>query len=498
MKRTKQNETTKHTHKRIVVALLIVAGLLAAVGIDAFFVEPFRLTVEEATLAIPDLPPGLAGLRIAQISDTHIKAMRPYERKVQAKLAELAPDMIVVTGDLIEHVAAYEIWAERAEQVRAFLAGLGAPLGVWVSRGNTDNARYGGHSALLVERIRESGARLLINEHGELAVGGDPLYLVGADYVSLPPRFSADHTIQTVGGGKVLAAEPCEGNAFTHLMPAIWPTASVGEFSGRLNYGDPEGGTGVVFASRLPLGEDRFYRIRRLADAPIWRLSPKGVSIRSGVAEGQDQAEPGQWYAFRIRWEAQGEDTRIRARFWPEGIREPDMWEIDALVEGALSGTVGFWSVGPGWKYYDDLRYTSGEPGSAEWREDFEGYPVEGDPPHWLDFGVNKGAMAEAMRDVSDQGFSILLAHSPDAIHEAVELGADVVLSGHTHGGQVRLPWIGPLYINTDLGPEYNQGLFRFDDTWLYVNRGLGTRGLAVRLLCPPEITLLTLSQSHP
>ena len=486
---------TTRTHKRIVKALLIIAGLLAAIGIDAVCIEPYRLTVDEVTLSIPDLPPGLDGLRIAQISDTHIKALRPHERNVQAKLAELAPDLIVVTGDLIEHVASYDIWSERAEQVHTFLAGIGAPLGVWVVRGNTDYARYGGHSDLLVKRIRESGGYLLVNGHRELYIGGNVLYLAGADFASLPPGFSADHIIRTEGDGKVLAAEPCEGNAFTHYLPSAWPTSQVNEFSGRLKYDDPDGGTGVVFASRMPLGEDRFYRIRRLKDAPAWQLSAKGVGIESGETESQGQPKPNRWYSFRILWEMEGQRTRILARFWPQGAPEPETWEIDALAAGAFTGAIGFWSVGPGWKYYDDLRFESGDTERADWREDFEGYPEDSDPPHWLDFGINKGAVSEAMRGIPAQEFSILLAHSPDAIHEAIELGADIVLSGHTHGGQVRLPLIGPLYINTELGPEYNQGLFRFNDTWLYVNRGLGTRGLAIRLLCPPEITLLTMRQ---
>jgi predicted MPP superfamily phosphohydrolase len=60
----------------------------------------------------------------------------------------------------------------------------------------------------------------------------------------------------------------------------------------------------------------------------------------------------------------------------------------------------------------------------------------------------------------------------------------------------VRLPLIGPLYSNTDLGRKYSEGLFRFADTWLYINRGLGTRAVPVRFLAPPEITVFTLQNT--
>jgi len=74
---------------------------------------------------------------------------------------------------------------------------------------------------------------------------------------------------------------------------------------------------------------------------------------------------------------------------------------------------------------------------------------------------------------------------------------ANLVLAGHSHGGQIRLPGIGPIF-TPPLGKKYVSGLYRFPhaDTTslLYVNRGLGTVGLPLRLWCPPEITLITLS----
>ncbi len=88
----------------------------------------------------------------------------------------------------------------------------------------------------------------------------------------------------------------------------------------------------------------------------------------------------------------------------------------------------------------------------------------------------------------------ILLAHEPDfADHASRHGGVDLMLSGHTHGGQVRFPLLPPMLL-PPLGQKYVEGLYRIGNTQLYVNRGIGTVGIPVRLHCPPEITVHTLA----
>jgi hypothetical protein len=90
----------------------------------------------------------------------------------------------------------------------------------------------------------------------------------------------------------------------------------------------------------------------------------------------------------------------------------------------------------------------------------------------------------------------ILMSHEPDYADIVMQHPrgplVDLMLAGHSHGGQVRLPFVGPLIL-PPLGEKYVQGYFRFDHMQLYVNRGIGTVGLPFRLNCPPEITVLTL-----
>ena len=92
----------------------------------------------------------------------------------------------------------------------------------------------------------------------------------------------------------------------------------------------------------------------------------------------------------------------------------------------------------------------------------------------------------------------ILMAHEPDYADEVVSHPrgkyVDLILSGHSHGGQVRLPGIGPLAL-PPLARNYVQGAFRLGEAQLYVNRGIGTVGVPFRLNCMPEITVATLQR---
>ena len=87
----------------------------------------------------------------------------------------------------------------------------------------------------------------------------------------------------------------------------------------------------------------------------------------------------------------------------------------------------------------------------------------------------------------------ILLAHEPDILPDIARYNVDLMLSGHTHGGQVRIPFLPPIHL-PEFGKKYVEGLFRLGPTQLYVNRGIGAVGLPFRFRCPPEITVLTLA----
>jgi len=111
-----------------------------------------------------------------------------------------------------------------------------------------------------------------------------------------------------------------------------------------------------------------------------------------------------------------------------------------------------------------------------------------------LDDGWSGTPDVSAALEANTKGLPVvMLLHEPDLGHEIVqEGGAWLLLAGHSHGGQVRLPGIGALVV-PDYARRYQQGLYRVGDGWIYVNRGIGTAELRLRLGCRPEVTVLTL-----
>jgi predicted MPP superfamily phosphohydrolase len=102
--------------------------------------------------------------------------------------------------------------------------------------------------------------------------------------------------------------------------------------------------------------------------------------------------------------------------------------------------------------------------------------------------------LPKALHSIPGDEATVLLVHEPDYADAVAKFPVDLQLSGHSHGGQIRLPWLGPLYL-PELARKYVWGLYQLGGLALYTNPGLGTMGLPVRWNCPPEITLLTLNR---
>jgi len=98
-----------------------------------------------------------------------------------------------------------------------------------------------------------------------------------------------------------------------------------------------------------------------------------------------------------------------------------------------------------------------------------------------------------AFSGAPENAFRVLLAHSPEIADEAAEKGAQLFLCGHTHGGQIRLPYWGPIYANAPCPAERSMGCWRAGMMAGHTSPGLGNTNALVRFNCPPEATLLTL-----
>jgi len=110
------------------------------------------------------------------------------------------------------------------------------------------------------------------------------------------------------------------------------------------------------------------------------------------------------------------------------------------------------------------------------------------------DLWARRAEPSRAFQNVSHSDATIVLAHNPDTALYARHLRPGVMLSGHTHGGVVRIPLYGsPLKSILKIGKEYYSGLNRYGDFFIYTNRGLGTFWVRIRINCRPEVSRFTL-----
>jgi len=104
----------------------------------------------------------------------------------------------------------------------------------------------------------------------------------------------------------------------------------------------------------------------------------------------------------------------------------------------------------------------------------------------------------KAYTAIKEAPYRIAINHMPDLADESVQKGIDLYLCGHTHGGQVRIPFWGAIITNSDSGKKYESGFYQKGSTLIYTSRGFGLEprpAPQVRFLCRPQATLITI---HP
>lgn len=103
----------------------------------------------------------------------------------------------------------------------------------------------------------------------------------------------------------------------------------------------------------------------------------------------------------------------------------------------------------------------------------------------------------QELMNADHDDFTVLLAHEPQYLQQYSKTGVDLVLTGHAHGGQFRLPFLGPL-VAPDQGffPEYTDGIHIWGDTTMIISRGLGNSVIPIRLFNDPEIVTVILESN--
>jgi predicted MPP superfamily phosphohydrolase len=111
------------------------------------------------------------------------------------------------------------------------------------------------------------------------------------------------------------------------------------------------------------------------------------------------------------------------------------------------------------------------------------------------DLWSRRAEPSRAFRGIGADECTIVLAHNPDTALYTRHLGPGVMLSGHTHGGVVRIPFYGsPIKSILRIGKRFYAGLNRYGEFYIYTNRGLGTFWVRIRINCRPEVSRFRLT----
>ena len=160
-----------------------------------------------------------------------------------------------------------------------------------------------------------------------------------------------------------------------------------------------------------------------------------------------------------------------------------------------LKAPLGVYSVLGNWEHWRPVRPAASTPydGTSVTLLDNEARQVRAGI--WIvgldDATAGQPALQRTMRDVPVGAYVLAAIHSP-AYFPSMRGQVNLALAGHTHGGQVRLPWLGAMWLPPG-SAAYEAGWYREGGAMLYVSRGIGTSILPVRFLCRPELAVITL-----
>jgi len=484
------------------------AGLVAALCLaDGLWLEPQRLLFRDTVRIGIDAP----RLRIVHLSDLHIAHDRPLLHRLLREVAAAQPDLIVISGDFIQDVPKPGAMAPHIAAAAAFLSELRRTAPIIGVQGHSE------HQGEVIAALDRAGVELLSNEGRRIDRGGSILLLglnqqVGNDERAL--AWPSPFRVVRWQGESFWGA--IRDNPYRNFY-SLWDPTPLGilDESGPLAWSgyevlcdtlidNEDAGTGVVFHSRFVLGEDRMYSLtygRGKAMAGTFSLWTRGTELQGKLDTGVTP-EPGRWYRMRVRTGVEAGTVRVLARVWPADAPEPRSWQAqgeDRSRHRVEAGTAGLWTWGGGKVAFRNLKVIgrdgailldaplTGRTAPKGFRQDPRGTRL---------------AMALARSPWVPPGTpTVVLSHTPAVAMEAARRGIEVVLAGHTHGGQVRLPFLGALTTRDALGPYYDYGRFYFPApnrrgfTTLYINAGVGTSVVPVRFWDPPRFAVVELGR---
>lgn len=467
-----------------VAALSLALTLAVPVFYRGFFVVPYDLRIIRQE--IPSAGLAQEPIRVLLLSDVDFPRYQSnLDRAAEAALA-FDPDLVFVAGDFLDRASTIADPAVR-QAAQAWFASLPAHGRRLLAPGEAESPAH--------ELLKASWPREVIepvaNENRHFEIRGERLDVFVADQRTDPAPWRTQRD-----GERWTASARCRRTE-TYVQLARPDAQSWGnvEVTLAIRLDEPDARVLVRLAAD-PATDPRVGEALVVVhdeDYPGFRLRGRWTGDRKLIGRSESLYVPptGSWFRCRLRFLVEETATRIQARFWTEGDDEPTDWMIDASASGPNRRRQGTIALGGerGNVQFADLIVTDGA-GRPLFRDTFDDQErFRADWKQWSRLGA-------WLASRPDGGIRLLLSHTPDIALDVAALGGGppaAILAGHTHGGQVRLPWLGPVYTASWLGRKYDRGLFQFAGTPLFITAGVGTSIVPIRLGVPPDVALITL-----
>jgi predicted MPP superfamily phosphohydrolase len=445
-----------------------------------------RINVEKIRLNGGRIGDVASRQKLLHLSDLHISRFGAREKNLVDLVNREKPDIIVITGDLVVN------YRNNFSACLRTLRKLKARLGIYAVLGNAEHTfDWVQDFQDFKKALKECDVILLNNRHAELKLNGKSLYLVGVD----DPFFLFDNFDKAikdvpVGEPTILMAHTPDillpradalvmnlldsGHKKDHFKTWGWKDST--RFSPETGdvYFEKEGThtlrvqsrqSGVFLDTVLlnPYGAideamkaGEYERIERLLKRGALKQRYPDLAIISGCDIDPKRVH-GKW--------RKAPDVSALSGFHLDDLPAKKMWQFQPLIHPE--------------NYFEADFHAKKATRYRVWMR-MKAY--RGNPKNdsvYLQFSGSVDHLGAAKYRISEP------AHSKSRMGDV-----DLILTGHTHGGQIRLPFYGPIETMTSMGKEYAAGLHQFGKSMLYVSRGVGTSLLPIRFLCPAEITV--------
>jgi predicted MPP superfamily phosphohydrolase len=470
--------------------VLTVLGILGvSLMVYSILIEPNVISINTVPIADDDLFAILGDKKVVQISDLHITSIGYREKKLVAELNQLNPDILFITGDFLTNGKSEDACIEVLRQIRK------PPHGIWIVLGNSDRQKEDGSEGEIggfLERLTDLGVRVLENKAERLDIDdhGNHLFVVGIEgpYLS---ESKLDRLLNGIPDTSPIILLSHYPDIFENHADGLVINLAEGKDVGVSGWGWQDNAffeydTGVV---RFEKDGRHRLRVQRREDGvaieQIWLV--KGDGAEAPISLPREMGS--------------GDSATIHRDL----NRRSDGMVIITAEDVSDSSIFGSWKKvhAPDGPFDLILRDTpdSGVKNEIPLLAPEHFFEADFYAKGGVDYHVWVRMKAEddlAGNDSIYLQFSDSITEYGEPIYRIGELARrdklrqiDLILAGHTHGGQVRFPIVGVPDIVPGHRIKFDMGLFENQKTKMYVNRGIGTALLPMRLFSPPEITVL-------